>query len=199
MKYFSKNQQLVICFIIALLFIVTCIKLGSYYPYCSLKGTTPKIILSSNNFYIHIAGEIQKPGVYCFSEKPSLFGIIIKAGGLKKELVLENRRDYGKIKNGTRITVKHKADNLAGVSLGMMETEKLIALNIPLDLNSLTKNDLKNIPGVGEGIAGRIVEYREHFGNFSKLEDLKKINGIGKKKYGIITKYLACPTGDSPS
>ena len=62
-------------------------------------------------------------------------------------------------------------------------------------LKSVNPNiaDLKTLcllPGIGETIAGRIIEYRETYGPFRQLSDLKKVKGIGDKIFAKIEPYL---------
>jgi len=39
------------------------------------------------------------------------------------------------------------------------------------------------LPGVGESMADKIIEYRKDHNGFKKIEDLMKVKGIGKKKF----------------
>lgn len=51
-----------------------------------------------------------------------------------------------------------------------------------VNINAATSEDLESISGIGKVIASRIIDYRNQFGPFDNLEDLKKIKGIGDKK-----------------
>ena len=51
-----------------------------------------------------------------------------------------------------------------------------------IDINTASVDRLQDIPGVGEVIANRIIKYRNEFGRFTDLDDLKKVKGIGDKK-----------------
>ena len=53
----------------------------------------------------------------------------------------------------------------------------------PLDLNSATEAELMELPGIGEELARRIVEYRENNGPFSAVEDIMQVSGIGESKF----------------
>ena len=53
----------------------------------------------------------------------------------------------------------------------------------PIDLNRADKETLMLLPGVGEVIAGRILEYRNEVGAFTYKEELMNISGIGEKTY----------------
>ena len=51
-----------------------------------------------------------------------------------------------------------------------------------LDINSATVLQLLDLPGIGDTIAQRIVDYREKNGPFQTIEELMYIDGIGEKK-----------------
>jgi len=59
-----------------------------------------------------------------------------------------------------------------------------------VDINTATFQELKNIPYVGERLAYKIIDYRNNFGKFNSIEDLKKIKGIKDKKINIIKEYI---------
>lgn len=52
----------------------------------------------------------------------------------------------------------------------------------PLDVNSATAEELTGLPGIGEVLARRIVDYRSANGPFETVEDLLSVSGIGEKK-----------------
>jgi comEA protein len=52
-----------------------------------------------------------------------------------------------------------------------------------VNLNKASKQLLKSIPGVGEKIAQRIIEYRQENPAFSQIEELKKIKGITSARF----------------
>jgi competence protein ComEA len=59
-----------------------------------------------------------------------------------------------------------------------------------INLNSATKSELTKLPGIGEKTAEAIIKLREKMGKFWKLEDLKKVKGIGHKKFEKIKPYI---------
>ena len=52
-----------------------------------------------------------------------------------------------------------------------------------ININTADETELQKIRGVGKVIAGRIVEYRNSNGFFEKIEDIKKVRGIGEKTF----------------
>jgi competence ComEA-like helix-hairpin-helix protein len=51
-----------------------------------------------------------------------------------------------------------------------------------LNINTATKLQLMDLPGIGEVTAERILKYREETGKFATIEDLRAIKGISKNK-----------------
>lgn len=59
-----------------------------------------------------------------------------------------------------------------------------------ININSAYSGDLQMLPGIGEVMAERIIDYREQKGPFKKTEEIKKVKGIGDKKYAQIMDYI---------
>jgi competence protein ComEA len=51
-----------------------------------------------------------------------------------------------------------------------------------LDLNRATAADLQQLPGVGDVLAQRVIDYRTTHGPYRRLEDLLEVQGIGAKR-----------------
>lgn len=56
------------------------------------------------------------------------------------------------------------------------------AVTFPIDINMAPPEDLEVLPGIGEKLAQRIIEYRKRHGGFRRIEDLREVKGIGKKR-----------------
>lgn len=52
----------------------------------------------------------------------------------------------------------------------------------PLDINDASAEELAALPGIGEVLAGRILDYRAANGPFQTVEELMNVSGIGEKK-----------------
>ena len=57
------------------------------------------------------------------------------------------------------------------------------AVIFPIDINRADMEELIALPGIGEVLAQRILLYREENGEFSAVEELLNVKGIGKKRF----------------
>lgn len=61
----------------------------------------------------------------------------------------------------------------------------------PVNLNTATTDELTSLPGIGAVLAQRILDYRQEHGNFTSVEGLLGVSGIGEKKLeallGLVT------------
>lgn len=62
---------------------------------------------------------------------------------------------------------------------------------LPVQVNTASRGELERLPGIGPVIAERIIAYRESFGPFKEIDELKKIHGIGSVKINKIAPYIS--------
>src|SRR4029450_4923382 len=81
--------------------------------------------------------------------------------------------------------VRHSATTISPVEVNKSHAKEKIELG-RIDINAATEKELKMIPGIGPVLASRIIAARP----FRSADDLKKVNGIGDKKYAKIRPYF---------
>lgn len=59
-----------------------------------------------------------------------------------------------------------------------------------LSLNEASREELERLPGIGPGLAARIVEHRERFGRFRRAEHLLLVRGIGERRFLRLRPYV---------
>ncbi len=60
----------------------------------------------------------------------------------------------------------------------------------PVDLNTADAAQLDLVPGIGEVIAARIIEYRNLVGKFKTVDELLNVKGIGEKTLEEMREFL---------
>jgi len=68
-----------------------------------------------------------------------------------------------------------------------------------VDINKASVEQLTALPGVGETLAQRIVDYREQQGPFASAEELMNVKGIGEKSFEKLRDRLTVGSTPQPS
>jgi comEA protein len=120
-----------------------------------------------------------------------------KVPSFAKELNLVSDSNIGKppdslIESVDKLVTKAdsiKADSLAEIKSNLRKKKvepKLESINI----NTAGIPELTQLPGIGEGKAKTIIEYRDNNGPFKSKKDFMKVKGIGQKTFDKLEKYL---------
>ena len=82
------------------------------------------------------------------------------------------------------------ADEAAAIAGNGERTQETVGLprnsDGRININSASRSELMDLPGIGSVLSERIVEYRRINGPFSKIEDLRNVSGIGDKRYDTV-------------
>jgi comEA protein len=86
--------------------------------------------------------------------------------------------------------MKKFADSLITQKESNTKDKKQLKPSRKININTAYAGDLQLLPGVGEVTAERIIEYREQKGLFRRIDDIKKVKGIGDKKFEQIKEWI---------
>lgn len=78
---------------------------------------------------------------------------------------------------------EEKKDTAPVKSSSVDENKNLIPSEVKINLNTATLEELESLPGIGNELGRRILNYREKQGGFSNIEELQRIKGIGPKTF----------------
>ncbi len=76
-------------------------------------------------------------------------------------------------------------------SPAVKENKNLTPSEGKINLNTATLGELESLPGIGNELGKRILDYRKKQGGFSSIEELQKIKGIGPKTFGELKNLVS--------
>jgi competence ComEA-like helix-hairpin-helix protein len=73
-----------------------------------------------------------------------------------------------------------------------LEATRIGADMLPLvDINTASRDELEGLPGIGPGLATRIIEHRERYGRFRRAEHLIMVQGLSHRRFLAMRSYVA--------
>lgn len=151
---------------------------------------------SSSNIYVHVAGAVESPGVVELEEGQRIVDAIEKVGGLTDDAEIFEVNLAYVLKDGQKIYIPTVEEaELQEVEYITSENGKNIIVNENTDssdvsaiinINTATQTELEILTGIGPSTALKIIEYRNENGDFSSIEDIMNVSGIGESKYNSI-------------
>ncbi|MGN0262272.1 MAG: helix-hairpin-helix domain-containing protein [Eggerthellaceae bacterium] len=146
---------------------------------------------------VYVCGQVTQPGVYEFAPGSRIGDAIERAGGFGPEAATDALNLAQSLQDEQQVYVPAK-DELPA-SGGTVQSGPEIPANDSgagqssalVNINTASAAELVSLPGVGDATAAKIVASRESEGPFQTIEDLKRVSGIGDKKFDSL-KDLIC-------
>lgn len=155
----------------------------------------------NNKVVVDIKGMVANPGVYEVDQTTRVNDVIALAGGLLEGAdtskinlakIVEDEMTII-IYSKEEILEKHKEENCVCKPCEIINdacinnTDDTTSL---ININTATKEELKQIDGVGDTKAEAIIKYRNDNGPFKDIEELKNVSGIGEALFEQIKIYI---------
>jgi competence protein ComEA len=143
---------------------------------------------------VHVAGEVNVPGVYSLAAGSRMVDALDAAGGPTNRADLEVINLATPITDATQIYVPARNQTarptfrrpqpgvnggVNGGATGQTDDQQGGVINI----NRASAAELEQLPGVGPATAQAIIDYRTSNGPFATPEDLLEVKGIGPAKF----------------
>ena len=139
---------------------------------------------------IYICGAVASPGVYELPAGSRVNDAVTAAGGFSAEADRNYVNLAEPISDGIKIqipTVQEVSTMKPDISDSFAASDQKSGL---ININRASKEELKTIPGIGDGIATRIIDYRTQNGSFNTVEDIMKVSGIKEKLFSKIKNHI---------
>lgn len=152
----------------------------------TLKFTTSE----EEKIVIYIVGEVKKPGIIKLKEGDRICDAIDLAGGITEYANLENVNLAYVLSDGLKIKIPNINEiNISEEIISKNNGEDIIENNkndienkIYFDINKATKEELIKVPGIGDSMANRILNYRKEIGKFNDINQLMDVSRNWRSK-----------------
>ena len=137
--------------------------------------------------YVHVKGEVKRPGLYILESGNRVNDAIEAAGGATDNADLNRLNLADLISDQTEIYVPKTggSDNAENnLSENTASDNSNDSNDLKINLNTASEDELIKVNGIGPVTAAKIIKYRnDRGGKFKSLEELMNISGIGEKKF----------------
>lgn len=147
--------------------------------------------------FVYVTGAVKSPGVYCVKNDARIYQVIEMAGGMTKKAQEDCINLADKVYDGQKIQVmtkkqfeeqKQKSSEKTKVETSDFKNNNEEGSKV--NINNATSDELTSLPGIGAAKADAIVAYRRENGNFSSIEDIKNVSGIGDATFANIESMI---------
>ena len=150
-------------------FILLILLLGTKIPSFS---SVENVQIQDVQISVQVSGAVRYPGIYEM-EAGSCVSDVLNQAELLEEADTSAMNLLITLRDKDTVYVPYQKEGVERISI-----------------NSASKEELMGLPGIGEVISQRILDYRNSHGLFQTLEDLKKVKGIGEKTFEKIREMI---------
>jgi competence protein ComEA len=142
---------------------------------------------------VSVSGKVHRPGLVEVPAGARVADVLEAAGGALPGTDLSGLNLARRVADGEQVAVgvPPAPDALPGPAPGAVPSSP--ASGAPagkVDLNTATVEQLDSLPGVGPVTAQRILEWRSHHGRFSRVEQLREVEGIGERRFAQLRELV---------
>lgn len=194
-KLNKKYAVLVVIGILTLFFLVVFSGCENNKNSVSLESenetkTRQEIATEAKDLYVYVTGAVKKPGVYAVKQGSRVFEVIEKAGGMTKAAKKDCINQAETVADSQNINIITKKQYKKLISNEKNQNNDNKTGSGKININSADVAELTGLSGIGEAKAKAIIQYRNENGNFTNIEDIKKVSGIGDALFKKISNEI---------
>jgi len=127
---------------------------------------------------VTVSGYVENPGQYAIKEGSHVSDAIYSAGGVSEGADTDAINLAAVLTDGSDVVVPGKDGTTAPKGIKVV------------NINTASFEEFCDVPGIGETLAQRIVQYRKSKGKIKDVAELKNIKGIGDKSFEKLKVYF---------
>lgn len=157
---------------------------------------------------VDVCGAVRRPGVLEFAPGARVIDALNRAGGPLSDADLDQVNLAQPLVDAMKLCVPRKGQVAVGdVALASDasaayqparhhrrsshgRSSHKLSPGQTLDVNTASVQELTQLPGVGPGLAQRIVDFRAQNGPFQTVDDLQNVPGLGPSKFDRLEPYV---------
>lgn len=136
---------------------------------------------SLKTIFVHVTGSVASPGLYELADGARVAEAVEAAGGFAEGAATDAVNLARVLFDGEQIVVP-SVESTAEAGASGAQTGSATEKG-KVNINTADAAELDEITGVGPSTAEKIIADREQNGPFATIEDLKRVSGIGDKKF----------------
>jgi len=144
-----------------------------------VSGTEPKPI----RIKVYVTGEVKHPDVYELDTDSIVKDAIEKAGGTTEKADLIAINLAKRLSDGEQVIVPSKEQTAVNGTGNAQISGSNSAKSKKININTASKEELMNLPGIGDVKAQAIIDYRTKNGPFKDIHEIVNVSGIGEKTF----------------
>lgn len=155
------------------------------------KSIVEEEYVETKNIKVYIIGEVNSPGVYELPVNSRVVDVVEKAEGFTDEADRVSINLAKILKDEEQIVVSN-ISNKTFVEVNNNKSDINLSSDTTLvNINKATKEQLMTLPSVGSVTAENIISYRETYGLFKSIEEIKNVTRIGEKTFESLKELIS--------
>ena len=159
------------------------------------KDHTEDEAAAASSVCVFVCGAVEREGVYKLPEGSRVIDAVRAAGGFSEdadrtyvnlaEFVYDTQRvEIPTLDEAEAMRLQGASDQEPAGAAQRRGTDGRVNINHP------SRQELMELPGIGESKAERIIAYRQAHGDFTSCEEVMNVNGIGEAMYENIKDHI---------
>lgn len=174
---------------LALLGVVLAVAVLVFFSYSWMDArkvpTITFIATPTSQIAVDVRGAVSTPGIVYLDPGSRLIDVIDSSGGMSSNADQSLVNLSSRVMDGQMIVIPTQSAGEVPIN-----TSGLI------NINSASIEELKQLPGIGDVLAQRIIVYREYNGPFQTTEDIGEVEGISSSLVESLRPYITISNND---